>query len=550
MANMSPTKSAIQSVFKRLRALPNNKVCFDCGTNNPTWATVTYGVFICIDCSAIHRSLGVHLSFVRSTQLDTNWTWLQLRAMQVGGNANATAFFTQHNCTTKDSKQKYSSRTAQLYKDKVHHLASQAMRLHGTQLNIDSHHEPTSPEQKEIDFFSQHAENEGDSLKNGISTIPQPIKNGQALSQTTNPTEGPSVQAALSISPTQALAKAEPRKSTIGARKPASKSGLGARKGGFGAQKVKTDFSKLEKQAQLADEQKAASSMSVTTETRSKEEEEAQGASMRLVYQDISMERKKQEHKMKQTDPKKAEQMERLGMGGLGAPKGVSHSAISDMKVIEQETPISQQRVAGRSRGRCDSDDQDFEVLSFSSGPPKYNDNPFSSSRGRYTLEDDLYGPKKESRFNSKADSWETEEKPRSGSFFDEAIPKPERDTEARSGRNRKSVDPVNDSGTAQKKFGGAKSISSDQYFADDNNMNWERRQNLQRFEGSKGISSADYFDDGRTPTKQRASYDYGNMAPDISGLKDGMKDGVTKMAGRLSTMANSVVNTIQDRYS
>nr|XP_015216709.1 PREDICTED: arf-GAP with coiled-coil, ANK repeat and PH domain-containing protein 2 isoform X5 [Lepisosteus oculatus] len=75
-----------ESALQRVLAIPGNAVCCDCGLADPRWASINLGITLCIDCSGIHRSLGVHFSKVRSLTLDT-WEPELLKLMCELGNS-------------------------------------------------------------------------------------------------------------------------------------------------------------------------------------------------------------------------------------------------------------------------------------------------------------------------------------------------------------------------------------------------------------------------------------------------------------------------------
>ncbi|KAI8875577.1 ArfGap-domain-containing protein [Backusella circina FSU 941] len=71
---------------------PNNRECADCKKKDPRWASWNLGIFICIRCSGTHRSMGTHISKVKSVDLDT-WIPEQVDNMVKWGNERANVYW-------------------------------------------------------------------------------------------------------------------------------------------------------------------------------------------------------------------------------------------------------------------------------------------------------------------------------------------------------------------------------------------------------------------------------------------------------------------------
>ncbi|XP_067010405.2 arfGAP with SH3 domain, ANK repeat and PH domain-containing protein isoform X2 [Anabrus simplex] len=60
-----------QAIIRYVQKLPGNDRCCDCNSqNDATWLSTNFGIIVCIECSGIHRDLGVHISRIQSLTLD------------------------------------------------------------------------------------------------------------------------------------------------------------------------------------------------------------------------------------------------------------------------------------------------------------------------------------------------------------------------------------------------------------------------------------------------------------------------------------------------
>jgi len=407
------SKEEIKKIFTKLQRRSANKKCFDCDSRNATWTSIPFGIFVCLNCSASHRNMGVHISFVKSSTLDQKWTYKQLRMMKCGGNDKFKDFLNKNGGSiylTRPLKEKYTNQIAKNYKEKLEERAANDAIRHpdilewddGTTSEDDAAKASSSSTD---DFFAKWESSSG-----SASATPSPLASTTNLSKK----QGSTNNAANKPSGTGSLANKPKRGSLLrNGRKTRNILGGGAanrNKSRLHVKKVNADidFDAFEQEAKK--EEKEAKVLGVKSQIQEKKES--------------SLDTTKKSETATRVSP--------LTLSKVGASgKGIRTSSVTDSTDGQQteEPAVVETR-------------QSFAKLGFGMTAASPSDGEKDTNRGRRAKD-------------------------------------------------------VKYTGNVAKRFGGQKSISSDQYYginAFDKEKDREARERLKSFTGAQSISSSQYY--------------------------------------------------------
>lgn len=97
--NASTVPISIQSYLE----LSENRKCIDCNEANPEWCSLSFGVLVCLKCAGLHRSLGAHITLVRSITLDEWNETSHIGALEYGGNLKFIEYLKEHNMNNREN---------------------------------------------------------------------------------------------------------------------------------------------------------------------------------------------------------------------------------------------------------------------------------------------------------------------------------------------------------------------------------------------------------------------------------------------------------------